>query len=186
MDVDVDLHVSLFDFLIMGVMVWSIYKGYMQGFIIQTIALFVLLAGVFVGAKFAVSIYDIVIDKSTVALPNFPVILFAIIFGFIVFASNYVALIVQKQVLSIPKSISTRVLGAFIGAIKYMFIISVLLIFVDRLDKNFEIITDKEKTRTILYQPFLKFAPTILPRLKFSVQEPHLLEIPEINITDEE
>jgi len=184
MDVDVDLHVSLFDFLISGVMIWGIYKGYIQGFIIQTIALFVLLAGVFVGAKFSVVLYDIIIDKSTVALPNFPVIVFAIIFGFIVFASNYVALIVQKQVMSIPKPITTRVLGAFFGAVKYLFIVSVMLLFIDRIDNNFEIVTNKEKARTILYQPVLKFAPTILPRLKFHVKEPHLLDIPEIDVTD--
>jgi len=179
MDVDVDLHVSLFDFLISGVMIWGIYKGYVQGFIIQTIALFVLLAGVFVGVKLSMSFYNIIIDKSTVALPNFPVIVFAIMFGFIVFASNYIALVVQKQVISIPKPITTRVLGAFFGAIKYMFIISVMLIFVNRLDKNFEIVTDKEKSRTILYQPFSKFAPTILPRLRFPVNEPQLEKLPD-------
>ncbi|MEN8120066.1 MAG: CvpA family protein [Bacteroidota bacterium] len=184
MDVDVDLHVSLFDFLISGIMIWGIYKGYVQGFIIQAIALFVLLAGVFVGLKLSVSFYDAIIDKSTVALPNFPVIMFAIIFGIIVFASNYVALIVQKQVDSIPKTITTRILGAFFGGIKYMFIISIVLLFVDRIDKNFEIVTNREKTRTALYKPFLNFAPTILPRLKFQMQEPELMDIPEIDLTD--
>ena len=184
MDVDLDLHVSLFDFLISGIMIWGIYKGYVQGFIIQTIALFVLLAGVFVALKLSVSFYDAVIDKSTVALPNFPVIMFAVIFGFIVFASNYVALLVQKQVMSIPKPITTRILGAFFGGLKYMFIISIMLSFVDRLDNNFEIVTEKEKSRTIFYQPFLNFAPTILPRLRFQMKEPQLMEIPEIDITE--
>ena len=184
MDVDLDLHVSLFDFLISGIMIWGIYKGYVQGFIIQTISLFVLLAGVFVALKLSVSFYDAVIDKSTVALPNFPVIMFAVMFGFIVFASNYVALLVQKQVMSIPKPITTRILGAFFGGLKYMFIISIMLSFVDRLDNNFEIVTEKEKSRTIFYQPFLNFAPTILPRLRFQTKEPQLMEIPEIDITE--
>ncbi|RLD71717.1 MAG: hypothetical protein DRJ10_19190 [Bacteroidetes bacterium] len=183
MDVDVDLHVSLFDFIIVGIMIWGIYKGYIQGFIIQTIALFVLLAGVFVGTKLSMVIYEMVIDKSMVSLPNFPIIIFAIMFGFIVFASNYVALIVQKQVVSLPKPITTRVLGAFFGAIKYMFIISIMLIFIDRLDSGYPFVTPKEKSRTILYEPFRKFAPTILSRLKFEVTEhqyPLPLDISEI------
>ena len=184
MDIDLDLHVSLFDFLISGIMIWGIYKGYVQGFIIQTIALFVLLAGVFVALKISASFYDAVIDKSTIALPNFPVIMFAVMFGFIVFASNYVALLVQKQVTSIPKPITTRVLGAFFGGIKYMFIISIMLIFVNRLDNNFDIVTGKEKSRTMFYQPFLKFAPTVLPRLRFEMEEPQLMDIPEIDIAD--
>ena len=179
MDVDVDLHVSLFDFLISTVMLWSLYKGYVQGFIVQTIALFVLLAGVFVGSKIAMIIYYMVMDKSVVALPNFPVVVFAIMFGFIIFLSNWTALFVQKQVESVPKPMTTRILGAFFGGVKYIFIISVFLLFIERLDNTFEIIPDKEKSRTILYEPVKKFAPTLLPRLKFEVKQPDLLELPD-------
>jgi membrane protein required for colicin V production len=185
MDVDVDLHVSLFDFIIAGVMIWGIYKGYMQGFIVQTIALFVLLAGVFVGAKFSMLVYNGVMDKSAIPLPNFPVVIFAIIFGFVAFASNWTALFVQKQVSSLPKPITTRVLGAFFGAIKYAFIISIMLLFIDRLDEKVQFIPNKENERTLLYQPFKKFAPTILPRLNFAVsKEPALMEIPDIDLSD--
>ena len=183
MDVDVDLHVSLFDFIIVGVMIWGIYKGYVQGFIVQTIALFVLLSGVFIGTKFSISIYEMVIDKSTVTLPNFPIIIFALMFGFIVFAANYVALVVQKQIMSLPKPMTTRVLGAFFGGLKYMFIISVMLVFIDRLDSGYPFITPKEKSRTIFYSPFLKFAPTILPRLNFDLDEPYLVPLP-LDITE--
>ena len=184
MDVDVDLHVSLFDFLILVVMSYGIYKGYVQGFIVQTIALFVLLAGVFVSVKLSLTVHNLIIDKSTVALPNFPVMVFAILFGMVVFASNWVALIVKKQILSLPRPITTRVLGAFFGAVKYMFIISIMLLFIDRIDSNFQIIPKKEEARTIFYKPFLKFAPTVLPKLKFHVREPKLMEIPDIEETD--
>jgi len=179
MDVDVDLHVSLFDFLITGIMLWSFYKGYMQGFIVQTIALFVLLAGVFVGSKISMSIYYMVMDKSVVALPNFPVVVFAIMFGFILFFSNWAALFVQKQVEAVPKPITTRILGALFGGVKYAFIISVLLLFVDRIEQNAHIIPHREKSRTIFYEPFKKFAPSILPRLKFEAGTPEQMDLPD-------
>jgi len=179
MDVDVDLHVSLFDFIITGVMLWSFYKGYTQGFIVQTISLFVLLAGVFVGSKISMSIYYMVIDKSVVALPNFPVVVFAIMFGFILFLADWTARFVQKQVESVPKPVTTRVLGSFFCAVKYAFIISVFLLFVDRIEKNAHIIPHKEKSRTIFYEPFKKFAPTILPRLKFEADTPPPADLPD-------
>ncbi len=179
MDVYIDKHISIFDFIIAGIMLWSFYKGYMQGFIVQTIALFVLLAGVFVGSKVSMSIYYMVMDKSVVALPNFPVVVFALMFGFIIFGADWTARIVQKQVESVPKPISTRVLGAFFGGVKYAFIISVFLLFVDRIDQNVHIIPDNEKSITLFYEPFKEFAPTILPRLKFEARTPKQADFPD-------
>ncbi len=178
MDVYIDKHISIFDFIIGAIMIWSFYKGYMQGFIVQTIALFVLLAGVFVGSKLSMSIYYMVMDKSVVSLPNFPVVIFAIMFGFILFASDWTARIVEKQVESVPKPITTRVLGAFFGGVKYAFIISVFLLFVDRIDQSADIIPDQEKSITLFYEPFRDFAPTILPRLKFEAHTPPLEKAP--------
>jgi len=183
MDVDVDLHISLFDFLIIGVLFWGVYKGYLQGVLVQAIALFAMLAGVFIASKLSVAFYNSIIDKSTIALPNLPVIMFAIMFGFIAFFSNFVALKVQKEVTPIPKGMYSRVLGAFFSAVKYAFVISIFLIFIDRIDKNVGIITVKEKQRTKLYQPFLKLAPAAISGLRFRVKEPELIELPEMNIT---
>ena len=185
MDVDVDLHISLFDFLILGVLIWGIYKGYLQGVLVQAIALFALMAGVFVSAKLSVAFYNSIIDKSTIALPNLPVIIFAIMFGFVAFFSNFVALRVQKEVMPVPKGMYSRGLGAFFGAVKYAFIISIFLLFINRLDQNFEIITATEKQRTKLYNPFLKLAPAAISGLRFHVKEPELIELPEIDITSE-
>ena len=106
-------------------------------------------------------------------------------FGFIAFFSNYVALKVQKEVMPVPKGMITRVLGAFFSAVKYAFIISIFLIFVDRLDKNFGIITADEKRISKLYQPFLKLGPAAISGLRFKVKEPEMMQMPETIITPE-
>ena len=185
MDVDVDFHVSLFDFLISGVLIWGMYKGYMQGVIVQAIALFALLAGVFICSKLSIAFYNSIIDKSMVALPNLPIIIFAIMFGFVGFFSNYVALKVQKEVMPVPKGMVARGLGAFFSAVKYAFIISVFLIFVDRIDKGVEggIITDDERRISKLYSPFLKLGPAAISGLRFNVKEPEMMQMPETIIT---
>ena len=182
MNIDLDFHISLFDFLILGVIGWSIYKGYIQGVLVQSIALFALLAGVFVTSKLSVSFYNSIIDKSTIALPNLPVIIFAIMFGIVTYFSNFVALRVQKDVTPVPKSIVTKVLGSFFAAVKYSFIISIFLIFIDRIDKNFEIITPDEKAVSKLYNPFLKLAPAAISGLKFKVKEPVPVQLPDMEV----
>jgi membrane protein required for colicin V production len=180
MDLDFDLHFSLFDFITIGVLIWGIYKGYMQGFIVQTIALFALLAGIYIAAVLAMGFYNLLIDKSAVPLRNLPVIAFAILFFPVLYTTNWVALKVLKQIISVPQNMYTKIIGAFFGALKYLFIISVFLIFIDRLDSSFQIITKKEHERTKLFKPVSNFAPTIIPKLKFDIREPKAIQIEDI------
>jgi membrane protein required for colicin V production len=180
MDLDVDLHFSLLDFLTIAVVIWGLYKGYLQGFIVQTIALFALLVGVYISAVIAMGFYNVLVDKSAVPLKNLPVIAFAIMYGPVLYGTNWVALNVLKQVNSVPKNMYAKVFGAFFGAFKYLFIASIFLIFVDRLDKSFTIIPKKEQGYTKLFRPLSNFAPTIMPKLKFEVREPKAIEIEDI------
>jgi membrane protein required for colicin V production len=162
------------------VLIWGSYKGYVQGFIVQTIAFFTLLAGVFIAAKLSMGFYNILVDKSTISLRNLPVIAFAVMFGPVLFGTNWVALNVLKQVMSNQKTIYTKVLGAFFGALKYLFIASIFLIFTHRLDKSFNIITDAEKRDAFLFQPVLKFSTIIMPVLEFDVRPPKAQELDDV------
>lgn len=182
---DVNLHFSLFNFLIFVTMVWGIYKGYLQGFIVQTIALFTLLTGVFIAGKLAMGFYNILVDKSAVPLRNLPVIAFAVLFGPVLFGTNWVALQVLKQVSSTPRTIYTKVIGGFVGGLKYLVIASIFLIFVNRLDKSYHIITDEEKQDAFLFKPILKLSTTIMPVLEFDVRPPKAEEL-EDETTDPE
>jgi membrane protein required for colicin V production len=177
MDLNFDLHFSLLDFIIIIVLIWGIYKGYMQGFIVQTIALFTLLAGIYIAAVLAMGFYNLLIDKSAIPLRNLPVIAFSVLFGPVLYATNWVALNVLRQVSSVPQNMYKKVLGAFCGALKYLFILSIFMIFIDRLDSSFQILTQNEHKRTNLFGPVSKFAPTIIPKLKFEVREPKAIEL---------
>ena len=186
MDVEVDLQLSIFDFLVSGAMLWGIYKGYMQGFIVHAIAMFFLLVGVFISAKLAMGFYNLLVDKSTVPLINLPVIAFSLMFGVVLFGTNYAALQVQKQVIPVRMTMYTKLLGSFFGALKYLFIASVFLIFVDRIDRSFKIRTEIERQRTILYLPVLHFAPAIMPILKFDVRQAEPMELEDFTVDPEE
>lgn len=182
---DIDLHLSLFDFIIVSVLIWGIYKGYLQGYIVQTIALFALLAGTYIAAKLSMGFYNLMVDRSETAIPNLPVVVFSVLFGFVLFASNYVALYILKQVASVPKDMYAKFLGSFFAMVKYLVIISVFLVFIKRIDNNYGIVTEREKERTLLFQPVSKLAPTIIPTLKFEVREPVPEELEDITFETE-
>jgi len=186
MDVNVDLELSIFDFLVSGAMLWGIYKGFMQGFIVHAIAMLFLLVGVFISAKLAMGFYYLLVDKSTVPLVNLPVIAFSLLFGVVLYGTNWGALQVQRQIIPVRLTVYTKLLGAFFGALKYLFIASIFLIFIDRIDHSFKIRTDKERERTIMYMPVLHFAPAIMPILKFDVRHGNQMELEDITIDSEE
>jgi membrane protein required for colicin V production len=182
---DIDLHLSLLDFLIVVVLSWSVYKGYLQGFIVHSIALFALLVGTYLAAKLSMVFYSMIVDDAAVPLPNLPVVIFGLLFALVLYGTNYTAMYVLRQVASIPLNPYTKLLGAFFGAVKYLFIISVIFVFVARLDKSYGMVTETEHKRTKLYGPVSKIAPAIIPRLKFEIKEPGLIELENIDIVED-
>jgi membrane protein required for colicin V production len=185
LEVNVNLRFSLFNFLIAGTLVWGMYKGYVQGFIVQTIAFFALLIGVFIAAKLSMAFYNVLVDKSTVSLRNLPVIAFSVMFGPVLFGANWAALYVLKQVSSAPKTIYTKILGSLFGGLKYLFIASIFLIFIYRLDKSFNIITDGEKEDAFMFKPVMNFSTSIMPVLEFDVRPPKAEELDDFTTEPE-
>ena len=82
------------------------------------------------------------------------------------------------MVTSIKINIYSRVWGAFFGAVKYLFIASILFVFVQRLDESFNLIDETSETQ--LFEPVAKFAPTIIPKLRFEIKQPAPMELDDI------
>lgn len=175
---------SLFDFLIVLTIFFGIFRGYTQGFIVQTISLFALLAGIYVSAYLSMGFYYLIIDKSNVPLRNLPVIAFFLLFSVVVFGSNWVGVYVKKVVAPVKVNIYARVVGAFFGAMKYLFIASIVLLFVNRLDESFKII-DKDNDSK-LYKPVLAFAPTVIPKLHFEIRQVEPIELDDVTVEPED
>jgi membrane protein required for colicin V production len=169
---------SILDFVFILFIFFGIFRGYTQGIIVQTIALFVLLAGIYISAIVSMAFYETIVDKSNVPLKNLPVIIFSLLFAVVVFASNWVAIYIKKMVATVKVTIYSRVWGAFFGALKYLFIASVIFLFIQRLDQSFKLFDEDSETR--LFEPVAKFAPTVIPKLKFEIRQPAPMELDDI------
>ena len=169
---------SILDFLVILFIFFGIFRGYTQGVIVQTIALFALLVGVYISAIASMAFYDTIVDKSNVPLKHLPVIVFSLLFAMVVFGSNWIAIYIKKMVTSVKVTIYSRVWGAFFGAIKYLFIASIIFLFIQRLDESFKLFDEESETQ--LFEPVSKFAPTIIPKLKFEIKQPTPMELDDI------
>ncbi len=169
LSINVGIQFSIFDFLIFIAIVWGVYKGYKRGFIVHIISLFALITGIFIAIKMVDSIYLFLADKSTVPLTQLPVILFVILFLLIIFGTHIAADIIEKTVQSLEKKIIDRTLGVAFNIIKYMFFISIFLIFIQKIDNSAKFITNDEREASKLLSPFTKFASSVFPYLDFKI-----------------
>lgn len=159
------------DVIIYLILFWAIYRGYMRGAIIHSVALLVLLASVTISIKLSYLIYEYIQDRARVTLYNLPVAIFFVLFVISVVGSHLVANKVIGNIGKTPTGTLNKVLGIFVNLVKYLFMLSIGLIMIFKLDANFSIIDEKEKEKTTLFYPVLNIAPSIFNALRF--QEIH-------------
>jgi membrane protein required for colicin V production len=175
MEIYVDIGLSFWDFIISVILFWAIYKGYRRGAIVHSVMLLVLLAGIGIAAKLSYGIYEGVQDKARIPLYNMPVTVFGLLFGLAVIASHIIGNKVIGNIGKTPRGFTNRILGVAVSVVKYLFIISVSLILIYKIDVNYEFISRDEKERTKLFYPIMNIAPSAFKILRF----PEVNPIPE-------
>jgi membrane protein required for colicin V production len=172
MEIYVDIGLSFWDFVISVILFWAIYKGYRRGAIVHSVMLLVLLAGIGIAAKLSYGIYDGVQDKARIPLYNMPVVVFGLLFGLAVIASHIIGNKVIGNIGKTPRGFTNRILGVAVSVVKYLFIISVSLILIYKIDINYEFISRDEKERTKLFYPVMNIAPSAFKILRFPEVNP--------------
>ena len=167
MEIYVDVGISFFDFLIIIVLFWAIYRGYTRGAIIHSVALLVLLGGIGISAHLSYVIYGWIQEKARVPLYNLPVILFFFMAVASIIGSHIVARKVIGNIGKTPKGKWNRGLGVLVNVVKYLYMISIAFIMIYKLDANYHFIHQKEKSRTSLFYPIMSIAPTTFRPLRF-------------------
>jgi len=147
------------DIIIAIPLVWFIYKGFTHGLIIEISTLIGLVLGVYIGLNFSYYISDALNLTSQYA----PLISFAITFILIVILIYLLAKILEKTINLLALGFLNKVFGAFFGLLKITFIVSILLMFVNKIN----IIPIKAKNESILYPTVSALAPYIIPKLNF-------------------
>ncbi|MBE9467210.1 MAG: CvpA family protein [Bacteroidetes bacterium] len=158
---------NYFDLIILVPLLWSAYKGFSKGFIHSVASFGALLLGIFGAIKFSDITSQYLIQNFDFNPNYLPIVSFAVTFVLIVVAVHFVAILIDKLIKAIALGFINRILGSLFGIAKIAFIISIILVIVNGLDKNLKFISPKLKQSSILYKPLSNFAPSIFPYLKF-------------------
>ena len=172
---------NYFDIAIAVPLIWGIYKGFSKGLIKSLATLAALILGIIGAIKFSGFTSVILASNFNFDVTYLPLISFAITFIGIIIGVHFVARLLDKIVSAVALGGINRIAGALFGLIKFGFIVSVVLIILNYIDKQVSFLPPEKVENSLLYEPVSKFAPTIIPyidleRLKAEVQS----NVPEI------
>ena len=73
----------------------------------------------------------------------------------------------NKLIDAIALGIVNRLLGVLFSVLKIAFIVSIILVLINKADNKYNFIPDETKENSLLYKPLSNFAPMIFPYLNF-------------------
>lgn len=155
---------NLIDVVLGAILLIAFYVGYKKGLFVALAGLIGLIAGVygaiyFLGyaAGYIAGWFDW--SEQTVNLVAFAVTFLAIVF-LISAAGKFLTKIADFAMLGIIN----KLLGGAFNAIKYVFIVSVIFMFVDA-SETYSIMSEEKRESSVLYGPVASLGPLILPHI---------------------
>ncbi len=169
MDVEFDAAISFFDIFIILVLIWAIYKGFKRGPVVHAISLLILIAGIAIFGYMSEGIAEYIRERARTQenLPYLHYTIFAILFSATVWLSNFVGDKIEKGAGSKPKGILNISLGIIAGVVKYLYLLSILLLFFSQLDRSYNLVGSKEKSNSKLYKTVKNIAPDTIKTVAF-------------------
>lgn len=167
---------NVFDIVLAALLIYGFIKGFMKGLFVEVASLVALVGGVW-GAihfsYFAASILKKYVswEENYISLTAFAITFIAIV----IFVSSLGKLFTKLADFA-ALGLVNKVVGGVFGFLKTAFILSILLIFFNRINHNVSFVEKETLENSILYDPIKSIAPTIFP----SIINEDGVEIPEI------
>ncbi|MFY0602301.1 MAG: CvpA family protein [Flavobacteriaceae bacterium] len=167
---------NIFDIVLAALLIYGFIKGFMKGLFVEVASLIAIVGGVW-GALhfsyFAASLLKQYVDweENYISLTAF-----AITFIVIVIAVSSLGKLFTKLADFAALGLVNKIAGGVFGLLKTAFILSILLIFFNRINTSFSFVERETLENSILYKPVKSIAPTIFP----SIIKEDGVEIPEI------
>jgi len=165
--------------IILGILLlWGLIRGLMKGFFVSMASLVALVGGIYVAIHFSYVVGGYLEKFVDWQEGVMKLVAFAITFVLVVLLISLSGKLLTKLADYAALGIINKFLGAAFGLLKFAFIASVVLMFVDAVNQKVTFIKQETLDTSILYKPVRKLAPTILPNI--------LKDTDDTNPTEEE
>lgn len=147
-------------------LLWGAYKGFTKGLVIELASIIALILGCYVGMHFSDVTSGYLRKIVTIEESFMPIVSFAVTFIVVVFGVYLLAKVLEKVINLVALKLINKISGAVFGALKAAFIVSLIVVFVESIDKKLDLMPKEIKESSLLYSPIGEIAPGIIPAMK--------------------
>ena len=159
------------DIIILIALGAGVIVGFMKGFIRQLASILGLIVGLLAAkalyTSLAVKLCPTVTDSMTVA----QILAFIIIWIAVPLIFTLVASVLTKALEAVSLGWLNRMLGAGLGALKYLLLVSLVICVIQFIDSDSQLISQTKKGQSLLYYPMESFAGIFFPAAKEVTQQ---------------
>ena len=159
------------DIIILIALGAGVIIGFMKGFIRQLASILGLIVGLLAAkalyTSLAVKLCPTVTDSMTVA----QILAFVIIWIAVPLIFTLVASVLTKAMEAVSLGWLNRSLGAGLGALKYLLLVSLVVCVIQFIDTDSQLISQTKKEESLLYYPMERFAGMFFPAAKEVTQQ---------------
>ena len=159
------------DIIILIALGAGVIIGFMKGFIRQLASILGLIVGLLAAKRLytylAEKLCPTVTDSMTVA----QILAFVIIWIAVPLIFTLVASVLTKAMEAVSLGWLNRLLGAGLGALKYLLLVSLVVCVIQFIDTDSQLISQTKKEESLLYYPMERFAGMFFPAAKEVTQQ---------------
>jgi membrane protein required for colicin V production len=144
-------------------LLWAAYKGFSKGLVVEIASLIAIVLGVLGAIHFSFYVSNALKLTSSYS----PLICFAITFLIIVISIHFLARLIEGTLKLAALGLVNKLLGAIFGMIKIAFVLSVIMIFFEKINAPNGLIPEKTRKASTLYPAISPIAPFLIPKLHF-------------------
>lgn len=160
------------DIILCIFLLWGAIKGIKNGLIVEVASLTALFLGIYGALKFSYFTSDLLVEKLHLTTRYLHLFSFAITFIIIVILVHWLAKALDKLVKAISLGFINRILGLLFGVVKVAFILSIILVFLNALDKKSHFLPEEKVKESFLYDPVSRFVPSVFSAFHFDITSP--------------
>lgn len=162
------------DYLFILIFLYACWRGFKKGFVLSLFTLLALLVGLYAGLHFSewtsAKLQTIGFFQSKYT----PVIAFTITFLLIGAMVYFLGVTLEKVLKIAQMSLLNKLAGVLFSLLKFLYLLSFLLIVFESYDRKSSFITNEVKNQSLLYHPIKKVALKTIPtveEMKFYAKE---------------
>ncbi len=152
---------NVIDIILALPLIWFAYKGFTKGLAVEVASLVAIILGIYASFHFSKYVGGLIGLKG-----SSNVLAFIITFVVVVIIVYILGNLLSKALDLIAMGFFNKLAGAIFGLLKMALILSLLIYFLNVLDKKHSLITDKRRSDSIFFKPVESLIPILIPELK--------------------